>query len=191
MPYTAHGHWYGPGEPAAPGPRFRAVCGGPTLCPDCGREAAADTTVMRREDVPDELVALAQHLTLDLDFVRDILAAVLPADRAVERVKAAGELRHDAATAWADSHGAGVAAPRREKLRARAAELQLAATRITRAPVGMQRDDRAEVAERLKALEDLEPSVDPPPCTCFTTNPHAVNCRYRYWLATREDQPHA
>lgn len=41
MPYTHHGHWYGPGEPTQPGPQLVARCGGPGLCPGCSREAAA------------------------------------------------------------------------------------------------------------------------------------------------------
>lgn len=32
---------------------------------------------------------------------------------------------------------------------------------------------------------DDDSESEPPPCTCFTTNPHAVNCRYRFWMATR------
>lgn len=28
-----------------------------------------------------------------------------------------------------------------------------------------------------------------PPCTCITTNPHAVNCRYRFWKLTHGEQP--
>jgi hypothetical protein len=30
--------------------------------------------------------------------------------------------------------------------------------------------------------------VDVPPCTCITTNPHAVNCRYRFWKLTHGEQ---
>ncbi|SEN88388.1 hypothetical protein SAMN05660976_08534 [Nonomuraea pusilla] len=41
MPYTSHGHWYGPGEPAQPEPTLKARCGGPALCPVCMREAAS------------------------------------------------------------------------------------------------------------------------------------------------------
>jgi len=39
MPYTSHGHWYGPGEPTMPAPNARARCGGPRLCAVCKREA--------------------------------------------------------------------------------------------------------------------------------------------------------
>lgn len=41
MPYTTHGYWYGPGEPTETSTRFVARCGGPGLCGQCAREAAA------------------------------------------------------------------------------------------------------------------------------------------------------
>lgn len=39
MPYTSHGHWYGPGTPTPPAPQSRARCGGTRMCPVCSREA--------------------------------------------------------------------------------------------------------------------------------------------------------
>lgn len=39
MPYTQHGHWYGPGEPTQPGPALVARCGGPGLCEACAVQA--------------------------------------------------------------------------------------------------------------------------------------------------------
>lgn len=39
MPYTSHGHWFGPGEPAEPRPQLVARCGGPALCSECWDEA--------------------------------------------------------------------------------------------------------------------------------------------------------
>lgn len=43
MPYTSHGHWYGPGDPTRPEPTRMAKCGGPLggLCAVCKREAMA------------------------------------------------------------------------------------------------------------------------------------------------------
>lgn len=38
MPYTRHGHWYGPGEPTLPKPERTARCGGTRLCPQCAAE---------------------------------------------------------------------------------------------------------------------------------------------------------
>ena len=48
-------------------------------------------------------------------------------------------------------------------------------------------DDPAELAARLDTARSEFPEAtdDPPPCTCLTTTPHAVNCNYRYWLALR------
>lgn len=39
MPYTSHGHWFGPGEPTLPAPDARARCGGPGMCRVCSKEA--------------------------------------------------------------------------------------------------------------------------------------------------------
>jgi hypothetical protein len=39
MPYTTHGHWYGPDEPTQPGPRLRAKCFGMEGCSACRAEA--------------------------------------------------------------------------------------------------------------------------------------------------------
>jgi ferredoxin len=113
MPYTTHGHWYGPGEPTQPGPRLVAKCGGPAICYDCsvqagGRRADSGlpTAALRQrpgdqplpvpngqpgQDVPDELLQLAAELFSswygqDLDFTgeaRTLLAAVLPAHEAM------------------------------------------------------------------------------------------------------------
>ena len=54
MPYTSHGHWYGPDEPTGTEarPMLTARCGGPALCPECARQAGAAgprrNTVQRR-----------------------------------------------------------------------------------------------------------------------------------------------
>lgn len=40
MPYTTHGHWFGPGAPFPRWPHAVAKCGGPGLCADCRGEAA-------------------------------------------------------------------------------------------------------------------------------------------------------
>jgi hypothetical protein len=39
MPYTTHGHWYGPGDPTKPGPRLIAKCFGLGGCLECRTEA--------------------------------------------------------------------------------------------------------------------------------------------------------
>ncbi|WP_242892560.1 hypothetical protein [Actinomadura litoris] len=39
MPYTDHGHWYGPGEPTKPGPRLIAKCFGLNGCAACRADA--------------------------------------------------------------------------------------------------------------------------------------------------------
>ncbi|MFC3986482.1 hypothetical protein [Streptosporangium jomthongense] len=39
MPYTSHGHWYGPGKPTLPAPAQRARCGGLSMCRICIKEA--------------------------------------------------------------------------------------------------------------------------------------------------------
>lgn len=38
-------------------------------------------------------------------------------------------------------------------------------------------------------FEPAIPEDSAPPCTCITTNPHAVNCRYRFWKLTHGEQP--
>jgi hypothetical protein len=42
VPYTPHGHWFGAGEPATPGPALAARCGGTTACPECRAAAKAE-----------------------------------------------------------------------------------------------------------------------------------------------------
>ncbi|MUN41462.1 hypothetical protein [Actinomadura litoris] len=75
MPYTTHGHWYGPGEPAKPGPRLVAKCNGLGGCAACREEAGLlplpepETTPMAdAPDVPEEAVtAVAELLLRDYD----------------------------------------------------------------------------------------------------------------------------
>lgn len=45
---------------------------------------------------------------------------------------------------------------------------------------------RGELAEQEDQAD--EEDQDAPPCTCDYSPPHAVNCKYRYWKALREDQ---
>jgi hypothetical protein len=58
MPYTTHGHWYGPGHPAGPGPAAVARCGGPGICPQCSQEASRQSTedVIERHDPPSDYI---------------------------------------------------------------------------------------------------------------------------------------
>lgn len=55
MPYTSHGHWYGPGEPTRPGPSLISECLHLDGCATCRQDAGL---TMRPEDVPDELIAV-------------------------------------------------------------------------------------------------------------------------------------
>jgi phage major head subunit gpT-like protein len=43
MPYTSHGHWYGPVERTEPRPAVVMQCGGPGPCPQCNQEVATGT----------------------------------------------------------------------------------------------------------------------------------------------------
>ncbi|MEU4576618.1 hypothetical protein [Nonomuraea sp. NPDC023979] len=43
MPYTSHGHQYGPAEHGEPRPAVVMQCGGPGPCPECNQEVAAGT----------------------------------------------------------------------------------------------------------------------------------------------------
>jgi ferredoxin len=94
MPYTTHGHWYGPGEPTQPGPRLVAKCGGPAICYDCsvqagGRRADSGlpTAALRQrpgdqplpvpngqpgQDVPDELLAKLMTKAIAADAQYDL-----------------------------------------------------------------------------------------------------------------------
>lgn len=73
MPYTSHGHWFGPGEPTEPRPQLVAKCGGPGICGDCVHEEAEWTKGIRPEDLADELVELGclAHENWHLSHVTD------------------------------------------------------------------------------------------------------------------------
>lgn len=45
MPYTSHGHWYGPGDPTEPRPDATARCGGPAICRECSEEAGKQPAI--------------------------------------------------------------------------------------------------------------------------------------------------
>lgn len=50
MPYTSHGHWFGPGEPTQPGPSLRAKCMQFTGCAVCRREAGMPPPSWERQE---------------------------------------------------------------------------------------------------------------------------------------------
>lgn len=102
MPYTGHGHWYGPGEPAQPGPRLVARCGGPGLCPDCAKEATVAATT--EVTAPDPVV-----VTIDVDTsgfvsaVNRLKDAMIRADERriiVEQLRRAAKGRRHYAARW-------------------------------------------------------------------------------------------
>jgi hypothetical protein len=60
-----------------------------------------------------------------------------------------------------------------------AAEAAAAGPQLRAVPMGFEQPKGVtEIPEW--AFED-----EPPACTCYTAPPHAVNCKYRFWLALR------
>jgi len=73
MPYTSHGHWFGPDAPTAEDvqPRLVARCGGPGLCPECALEAGTPRrTVQRRRYATRAELAerMAAHMRAENDM---------------------------------------------------------------------------------------------------------------------------
>lgn len=90
MPYTSHGHWYGPGEPTQPGPRLIAKCFQLDGCATCRQDAGL---TMRPEDVPDELIDAAGNAWFSVPGSKYGMEGLAQIEREV-RAKVAEEIEN-------------------------------------------------------------------------------------------------
>lgn len=88
MPYTSHGHWYGPGEATLPTPAQRARCGGSLGCRVCIAEAG------RHSDCGESTNPRPSPILKESDMEYTRLGASIPGGPDTARVKLAGARDH-------------------------------------------------------------------------------------------------
>lgn len=116
MPYTTHGHWYGPGEPTQPGPRARANCFGLGGCPECLAQAGLPPLPQQESQPAEhdprlELQAAVKVLRCPHRYPVQVLT-----DAEVEQLVGTGRPLADCLDCGTREDGQDVAVPLRENL---------------------------------------------------------------------------